>query len=129
MLNPIFKSFATARVLKISRVGVVGVLASVSTFAFSEPMQLAQSAFRDYKQFDDPGVSDWKASNDKVRTLGGWRTYLKEAQVEAQVESPLGTPYQATTESNKQINTQGSPASDVVPSAHSHHHHQHGGER
>lgn len=74
------------------------------------------SAFSAYKKFDDPGVSDWKASNDKVRTLGGWRTYLKEA---------YETPQAAATDTTVPAKDAKAPA---PASSHSHHH-QHGGEK
>jgi hypothetical protein len=27
-----------------------------------------------------PPIGDWRAANERVRAVGGWRTYLKEAQ-------------------------------------------------
>lgn len=84
------------------------------------PVPVAQSsevsAFSDYKKFDDPGVTDWRASNDKVRTLGGWRTYLKEAY-EAP-EAPVSTPVEPTVLPEKS-----SVPSPAISPNHSHHHH------
>jgi outer membrane protein TolC len=47
---------------------------------------LAQTSFGytspivDYQKFSDEKVLPWKAANDKVGEIGGWRAYTKEAQ-------------------------------------------------
>ena len=38
------------------------------------------SAFADYKPFSDEPIGDWKAANDEVARIGGWREYAKQAQ-------------------------------------------------
>jgi hypothetical protein len=38
------------------------------------------SPIADYKTFVDEKVTSWKAANDKVGQIGGWRAYAKEAQ-------------------------------------------------
>lgn len=86
------------------------------------------SAFSDYKKFDDPGVADWRASNDKVRTLGGWRTYLKEAYdaPDATISSPAAP--SAVPENPPAGNPRAESSSATSPSP-SHSHHHHGGEK
>jgi len=38
-----------------------------------------QSAFEGYRRFADEPVISWKAANERVGQIGGWRTYAKEA--------------------------------------------------
>ena len=38
-----------------------------------------ESPFARYQKFDDQTVAPWRETNDTVRTIGGWRTYAKEA--------------------------------------------------
>ena len=38
------------------------------------------SAFKSYKPYTDESVGNWKAANDTVSRIGGWRAYAKEAQ-------------------------------------------------
>ena len=38
-----------------------------------------RSAFEGYARFDDQPVGSWKAANDNVGRIGGWRVYAKEA--------------------------------------------------
>ncbi|MEW5966750.1 MAG: hypothetical protein AB1720_07085 [Pseudomonadota bacterium] len=36
--------------------------------------------FKHYQGWRDEPVQDWRAANDRVGEVGGWRTYLREAQ-------------------------------------------------
>jgi hypothetical protein len=38
-----------------------------------------RSSFEHYKPYRDEKPGAWKASNDEVGRIGGWRAYLKEA--------------------------------------------------
>ena len=40
----------------------------------------ASSALGTYQRWRDEPVQDWTASNDRVGEIGGWLTYLREAQ-------------------------------------------------
>lgn len=126
MFTRTFQSPACARVFALPH-SVLIAAASLFVFAHTQShAQEAKSAFSAYKKFDDPGVSDWKASNDKVRTLGGWRTYLKEAY-----ENPEA-PVTDAPVSDAQVPASAARPSDVGKNAsppepsHSHHH---GGEK
>ena len=44
------------------------------------PPVLYQSPFRDYKPLGEDKQIPWKAANDEVGRIGGWRAYAKEAQ-------------------------------------------------
>lgn len=47
--------------------------------AASAPKLQHRSALADYKRRADPTPSDWKAANDLVERIGGWRAYAREA--------------------------------------------------
>lgn len=127
--NSGFLAQARALALIPLRSAFAAVTVCLSTFALAYAhteahAQDAPTALSTYKKYDDPGVADWKASNDKVRTLGGWRTYLKEAYEttpapahESQVPAPAA-PGRAPPDA----------ADGAIPGAHPHHHH-HGGEK
>ena len=58
-------------------------LAAFSFFSSAATAQTAvsyQSPIADYQPFADEKVTSWKAANDKVGQIGGWRAYAKEAQ-------------------------------------------------
>ncbi len=44
------------------------------------PAMVYQSALSGYRAFQDEKVSSWKASNDNVARIGGWRVYAREAR-------------------------------------------------
>jgi hypothetical protein len=39
-----------------------------------------QSPFKDYRPLGNNKRSSWKAANDEVGKIGGWRVYLRESQ-------------------------------------------------
>jgi hypothetical protein len=55
-----------------------------------------QSAFGGYRAYTDEPVANWKAANDTVASIGGWREYAKQAQSEdatpARSVAPEATP-------------------------------------
>lgn len=51
------------------------------------------SALTGYRSFRDEKVSSWRASNDNVARIGGWRAYMKEAREPAPV--PRDRPVEA----------------------------------
>jgi hypothetical protein len=46
-----------------------------------------RSAFNGYKRLADPPASDWKAANQNVERIGGWRAYAREASASAPAAS------------------------------------------
>lgn len=38
------------------------------------------SAFEGYRAYSDDKMTNWKAANDEVARIGGWREYAKQAQ-------------------------------------------------
>ncbi len=56
------------------------------------------SPIADYQKFVDEKVLPWKAANDKVGEIGGWRAYAKEAQAkEAQLNAMTVLPTAAVS--------------------------------
>ena len=39
-----------------------------------------RSPFADYRPLGDEAVGNWRAANDEVGRIGGWRAYAREAQ-------------------------------------------------
>lgn len=44
------------------------------------PATQYKSPFKDYRPLGDDKRTPWKAANDEVGKIGGWRVYLREAQ-------------------------------------------------
>lgn len=56
---------------------------AISIFSSASIAQTAlsyTSPIADYQPFVDEKISSWKAANDKVGQIGGWRAYAREAQ-------------------------------------------------
>ncbi|MEP6703085.1 MAG: hypothetical protein ABJB04_08835, partial [Betaproteobacteria bacterium] len=54
---------------------------------------LYQSSFTDYKRLGADPLVPWKAANDEVRVIGGWKAYAKEARgASATAVEPVGAP-------------------------------------
>ena len=49
------------------------------------------SPVADYQPFVDEKITSWKAANDKVGQIGGWRAYAKEAQQPENTPTPSQT--------------------------------------
>ena len=55
------------------------------------PSASTPSAFAGYKALTDEPVENWKAANDKVAKIGGWREYAKQAQQPADQPASAAT--------------------------------------
>jgi hypothetical protein len=44
------------------------------------PDQAAATPFKEYRGWRDEPLEDWRQANERVGEIGGWRTYLREAQ-------------------------------------------------
>lgn len=60
------------------------------------PPVLYQSPFRDYRPLGEDKPIPWKAANDEVARIGGWRAYAKQAQAAAASVNPA-TPVDPAT--------------------------------
>jgi hypothetical protein len=57
----------------------------------SVPRAVYRSAFEGYRPFRDIDVGSWRAMNDRVGEIGGWRTYAREI-AQGAAESALTAP-------------------------------------
>jgi hypothetical protein len=64
------------------------VVCLLSSFAVAQTTVSYASPIADYLPFVDEKVSSWKAANDKVGQIGGWRAYAKEAQQPDNMPTP-----------------------------------------
>lgn len=48
------------------------------------PLQQHRSALHSYRRLGDNPPRDWREANENVTRIGGWRTYLREAQAPEQ---------------------------------------------
>jgi hypothetical protein len=40
--------------------------------------------FQDYQRWQETPLADWREANERVREIGGWRTYMRESQQEGE---------------------------------------------
>lgn len=81
MLNTVFRrtaSFAHACLLGIWGGALWLPVAQAAETLPSAP--LSAPPFKHYQAWRDEPLQDWRASNDRVGEIGGWMTYLREAQ-------------------------------------------------
>lgn len=80
--------------------GTVAALAQDSATARPNPLDAGarvpsvtyQSSLRGYPRLTDQDVGSWKAVNETVNRIGGWRTYAREAQAPAAGASSAAQP-------------------------------------
>lgn len=82
---------------------------TASLYALAQTAVSYTSPIADYQLFVDEKISGWKAANDKVGQIGGWRAYAKEAQ------QPENTP--ALTPPPAAAPTSAPPATKIDPHA------------
>ena len=51
-----------------------------------------KSATVGYQPYTDEAITDWKAANDTVAQIGGWRAYAKEAAAAPEAATPASKP-------------------------------------
>jgi hypothetical protein len=72
-----------------------------------------KSSFETYRPYSDEKAANWKAANDEVGRIGGWRTYLKEAQ---EPDADAGKKPAAPPSSNVSPNSANAPKT-IAPAA------------
>jgi hypothetical protein len=77
--TPFAAAFATATCL-------------LSSTALAQSSINYTSPIADYQKFVDEKVLPWKAANDKVAEIGGWRAYAKEAQAKEALTNTMTAP-------------------------------------
>lgn len=60
----------------------VGMGWTAASHAADSTLPAAQTAlpFEHYRPWRDETLQDWREANDQVGKIGGWRSYLREAQ-------------------------------------------------
>lgn len=56
------------------------------------PAATYRSPFADYRLIGEEPVGDWRAANDEVGRIGGWREYLRESQAPETTRTAPGAP-------------------------------------
>lgn len=57
------------------------------------PRSTHASSLAQYRRMTDEKVGSWREANDNVGRIGGWRTYLREAQQpDAPASAPMAKP-------------------------------------
>ena len=69
--------FSTSFSYRILAAAAATVLASA---AHAQTVGPSASAFEGYKPYTDESVGNWKAANEGVARIGGWREYARQAQ-------------------------------------------------
>lgn len=73
----------------------------LSGLATAQTTVIYTSPIADYQPFVDGKITSWKAANDKVGQIGGWRAYAKEAQLPD--NKPVPTKEQKTVGNNGDV--------------------------
>jgi hypothetical protein len=64
----------------------------LSGLAMAQTSVSYTSPIADYQPFVGGKITSWKAANDKVGQIGGWRAYAKEAQQPDNTPTPTPSP-------------------------------------
>ena len=83
-----------------------------------------RSVFTDYRGMSEQPLAPWRASNDTVGTIGGWRAYARESQGEpAAPTKPSSTP-EAAPAPKRAASPEAAPAPKPAPRSggHAEHH-------
>lgn len=93
----VISAWAVCRILTASTL-FLGSAVQAQTAAPSSPPLAYPSAFEGYKAYTDEPTANWKATNDEVARIGGWREYARQAQgLNSKPDNmPAAQPAQAT---------------------------------
>jgi hypothetical protein len=108
----IIKTVAVSAVSAVccASVGYAFAAADPAAVDSATPATQYQSPFKDYRPLGDDKRTPWRAANDEVGKIGGWRAYLRESQ-EANKAAPASTPASKPTPSAPLV----APAKSVMP--------------
>lgn len=90
---------AFSAALGLSNAFAASDTASPSTIASTTSPTLSinyKSPFADYRALGEDKRIPWKAANDEVAKIGGWRVYAREAAESGSAAAPLLAPVPAT---------------------------------
>ena len=75
-----------------------------------------QSPFKDYRPLGEDKRVPWKAANDEVGKIGGWRVYAREASVDNPISDskPPRPPSKPVTEPRAEVGSESKPADKLA---------------
>jgi hypothetical protein len=121
-----------------TRTGMIALALSLSTATIAQSQTAAtpaplktkgalsfKSTFDQYKPYTEEKISSWKGANDEVGRIGGWRTYLKEANEPDPVpgQDPKGELGKSPSEKPKPATPPVQAPARPPGSGSAHHHH------
>ena len=123
------------RGLRVAAFLLIAASTAPATFARSDPTNAGgavplvqyRSPFYDYRTFGDSVRTPWRQANDEVARIGGWRTYLREAQQAREAVEAADTsgraqsPIPANEKAPVTPATSSEPAAKPAPGGHTHH--------
>ena len=81
-----------------------------------------RSVFADYRGMSEQPLAPWRASNDTVGTIGGWRAYARESQGEPAASTKPASAPQAAPAPRRASTPDAAPAPKPAPrSGHAEH--------
>ena len=80
-----------------------------STAPSAKPQAASPLAFDGYKPYADDPMTNWKAANDSVAQIGGWREYAKQAQQPENTPGVAGKAVEATPRPDTPPTTKAKP--------------------
>lgn len=98
-LSPALLAVSTLTVLSVSLAHAQTAPKQSTAQPAAESVAPYRSAFEGYQPYTEEKIANWKAANEKVDVIGGWREYARQAQ---QVpNTPTNTPANPPAETIK----------------------------
>lgn len=69
-----------ARALALAGCAWMAWLPAALAAETAPPEPVAPVPFQQYQGWRDEPLQDWREANERVGAIGGWRTYMREAQ-------------------------------------------------
>ena len=99
--------------LALSAFGLVlssaAIAQSTSVAPSAKPQAASPSAFDGYKPYAEEPMTNWKAANDSVAQIGGWREYAKQTQQPDNMPGVAGNSFEATPKPDTPPTTKAKP--------------------
>ena len=82
MLNAVFRRAALQARAPLFQLACLWAVSASAAQAAQPPSHetAAPAPFNTYQGWRDEPLQDWREANERVGEIGGWRTYLREAQ-------------------------------------------------
>ena len=82
MLNVFYIERCRARARPLALAGCAWIVLMPTALAAetAPPEPVVPAPFQQYQGWRDEPLQNWREANERVGAIGGWRTYLREAQ-------------------------------------------------